>query len=541
MASFSDKITVIIDVATEKATRGMKDFKSSVKEAEGFTGKLKAGVGSLGAQFKSAATSPAGMAAGVAAMGAGALKAVDEFAQLGLEVGKFSDATGLAAEDASRWIEVAGDIGIEAGSVQTAIGRLNKSIDPEKFRELGIEIAKTADGATDVNGTFLNVIDRLNAIKDPAEKARVASKLLGKGWQEMAELIGKGSGALSKSLAEVSDAKVIDADEVRKARDYRAAVDRLQDVFQDLVLTVGQELTPALADAADALGQVGESAGPVLGFLSKIGALKSPIALVVDELDQLGLSAIGSGGDLEEAKRAIEEAETATTKFTGALDANAYVAGLVSKHDAALADDAAAVAEAQEDAEDATRKLSDAYDELIGRIDAEEAWRDLSVAMWELRDGLGDTADEAWDVQKKMADMVMEMDNIPTEKKTKLLTMIDRGALDEVYAELGKLQNTTIRIPVKPVGSGLSTIGGGGKRASGGQVQAGVPYTVGEQGTEMFVPNTNGVVVPHGALNAGGGGGVTYNVRIDGSGLTGDEIVAALKRWERRNGTGWRT
>jgi hypothetical protein len=34
---------------------------------------------------------------------------------------------------------------------------------------------------------------------------------------------------------------------------------------------------------------------------------------------------------------------------------------------------------------------------------------------------------------------------------------------------------------------------------------------------------------------------VTYNVTINGSNMTADETVRALKEWERRNGTGWRS
>jgi hypothetical protein len=84
----------------------------------------------------------------------------------------------------------------------------------------------------------------------------------------------------------------------------------------------------------------------------------------------------------------------------------------------------------------------------------------------------------------------------------------------EVTAYLNGLR-AGVRVPVKPVGSGLSTIGGtGGKRAAGGQVRAGVAYEWNEQGREMFVPNTNGVVVPHGPLAAGGGGGAGMVVNI---------------------------
>ena len=67
MATFNERISVVIDVVTNKATAGLKDFRSAVTEAQGFTGKLKAGVGALKDQFQSAVSSPTAMAAAVTA------------------------------------------------------------------------------------------------------------------------------------------------------------------------------------------------------------------------------------------------------------------------------------------------------------------------------------------------------------------------------------------------------------------------------------------------------------------------------------------
>ena len=509
MASFSDKITVVIDVATEKATKGMKDFKTSVKEAEGFTGKLKAGVGSLGAQFKSAAMSPAGLASGVAAAGAVAMKAVDEFATLGIEVGKFADATGMASEDASRWIEVGGDLGIEAGAMQSALGKLNKAIDPEKFRELGIEIAKTADGATDVNGTFLNVIDRLNGIKDPAERARVASKLLGKGWQEMAELIGQGSDKLSKSLAEVSDAKVIDESEVRKARDYRAAMDKLNDAFQDMMITVGEELAPAVSKAADDFADLIGILRNTNDGLEKVADttgvdVKQAFMDAINPIEAVRHSWEMAFGD--EGKDKADAATESMDKFTASTNKGRGALNEWNPAAKAAKEKADELAESTRKLDEATKSYTDSYADLIGKLDEEEAWEGVIEKVFAAADGIDDTKQEARDAKRELADYISEFADIPDSVKTSLITKLDKGAVAEVTAYLNGLR-LGVTVPVKPVGSALSTLGTGGKRASGGQVQAGVPYTVGEQGREMFVPNTNGVVVPHGALNAGGGGG----------------------------------
>jgi phage-related minor tail protein len=60
---------------------------------------------------------------------------------------------------------------------------------------------------------------------------------------------------------------------------------------------------------------------------------------------------------------------------------------------------------------------------------------------------------------------------------------------------------------VKPIEGIASSIAGsilsiGGARASGGPVAADVPYLVGEQGPELFVPSSNGSIAPNGTFGA---------------------------------------
>jgi hypothetical protein len=51
-------------------------------------------------------------------------------------------------------------------------------------------------------------------------------------------------------------------------------------------------------------------------------------------------------------------------------------------------------------------------------------------------------------------------------------------------------------------------------RAGGGPVMAGMPYTVGEQGPEMFVPRENGYIVPNDMM-PGESMNVTQNIYIE--------------------------
>ena len=267
-------ITDLEDKGIKQAKLAFGNFKSAVGDAEGGLNKFKAGSKSI--LDSVSANAGAFALAGAAAFVAFAKAGIDAFQKLALEAGKFADATGLAVDEASRWIEVTGDIGVESNVVQSSLGKMNKTLgnSPELFEKLGVEIAKTKDGTTDANETFLNVIDRLNKIKDPAEKAKVATQLLGKGWQSMSELINQGSSTIRNSLASVSDAKVIDEKELAKAREYRDTMDTLKGKFEDISLIVGQELIPLLTDVAEWLAKIADfklGGNSLLGQVIRLG------------------------------------------------------------------------------------------------------------------------------------------------------------------------------------------------------------------------------------------------------------------------------
>jgi hypothetical protein len=315
-------ITDLQDKGIKDAQKAFGDFKLAVNNAEGGLGKFKAGSTAIFDAVKANAVT-FGLAAG-AALFTFAKAGVDAFQKLAIESGKFADATGLAVDQASRWVEVSGDIGIETGTVETAIGKMNKVLgtSPGLFKELGVEVATTKDGTKDANETFLNVIDRLQKIKDPAEKARVATQLLGKGWQSMAELINQGSSTLRNSLADVSESKVIDAEELAKAKEYRDTMDALKGKFEDISLALGQELVPLLTDAASWLEkissyEIGENS--TLGWIFKLGKWNIDRTLYPFKKIAEAVEAIaGSGKDAEVLPETMRSAADETDRFNRA-------------------------------------------------------------------------------------------------------------------------------------------------------------------------------------------------------------------------------
>lgn len=86
------------------------------------------------------------------------------------------------------------------------------------------------------------------------------------------------------------------------------------------------------------------------------------------------------------------------------------------------------------------------------------------------------------------------------------------------------------------------------KRARGGSLYAGQVATVGEHGSETFIPWTDGMIAPHGAsMGAGGGGTVIVHLHLDNATILGGEkqkvaaeLVGAIRtellKFQQRNG-----
>lgn len=115
---------------------------------------------------------------------------------------------------------------------------------------------------------------------------------------------------------------------------------------------------------------------------------------------------------------------------------------------------------------------------------------------------------------------------------SKLVGLIN-GVVSAIKTLIDLVKNNPL---VKGIGNVISNTFGGG-RAAGGSVNAKTAYTVGENGPELFVPNTSGRIIP----NLGNGGGVVINVYapsvIDEQGFT-RAVIDALNTSERRSGAG---
>ena len=529
-------ITSLEDTGIKNAKAAFNDFKSAVGNAEGGMGKFKAGANSVMDSVK--ANAGAFALAGAAAFVGFAKKSITAFQDLALEVDKFSIATGLSAEESSRWAEVTGDLGIEFGSVETAIGRMNRTIgqDPDIFKNLGVDLEYTNTGALDVNATFLNTIEHLKNIKDPAERAKEGVKLLGKGWTDMALLIDQGAGNLSASLASVSDAKIIDRNEISKARNFRDATNDLKDKFEDLAITIGEDLVPQITAIVTTLAPAIElPAKLVSGF----AGLKTPTALLLEMGSSLEEVVIQLGAAQVMADTSMTSLELLGAVGTDTGDEILYLAEqsrIYGEYANSMNETIDGSNEVLEEQQEIVTTLTTEWQTLLGTLNTREAFDNLDEALENVFESgvkaFGGSAEEVRkfnatqkDAIDQIADLAIAMD-LTFGEQNKLKIYVDSGDLKGARDLLDSLARIAKIGPLYD--SGIAQIAG--VRALGGPVAPGGTYLVGEQGPELFTPSSAGNITPNHAL----GGGGTINITVTSA--DPNEVVRALQTYVRQSG-----
>jgi hypothetical protein len=502
-----NKIKVIIDVVADKASTSLRSFKTDLANTEGALGKMKV-TGSAAFETIKGNAANFAMAAGAALVGFAA-KAVGEFQKLALEAGKFADATGLAVEDASRWIEVAGDVGVGADQIQAAILKMNREIANGGLDQFANDVVRAKDGTVDASATFENLVTKIGAIKDPTDRAAAAQKAFGKGFASIAELMEMDAVELRAALEGVSDAKIIDKGELDKAREFRDAMDNLRDKTEDLALTLGESLVPVLTDVAEVAADLGDVLGAELPggiklidamvepFASKFRDLAAAIQLAKGEVLDLSGPAAIVAERLRQDALAAESAEIASEELGEASEVAAD--GVRSLAEAAkessdrLREQAELLqeqADAQRAAADSVFALRDAEDDFAEKVagandEMKEADGDLRKVRAVLDDvaqsasGLADATALQWEEQAKangvtltavqkqdiwnkkmvesastldgpMRDAVLDhianVNGIPAEKVSEIKALLDEGKVAEAEAALAQASRTRATI-----------------------------------------------------------------------------------------------
>lgn len=540
MASFSDRISVLIDVTTDKATTALGNFRKAVGEADGAGGKLKAGFASAAEGIRANAGMLA-MTAGPAliAFGVKAAAAFTDTAKAAIDLGK---ATGLSTEAASRWIAVADDYEVSAETLTASIGKISKTLDDTKWAKYGIETRDAAGNARSANDILLDTFDALSKVKNETERARIGNELFGRGYAGLAPIIGQTRGEYEKMLGAVEKGQVITAEEAEKAEKLRLAQDKLKDALNEVTLAVGEMvagMAPLIDKAAGAVGVFTEmndklglldqalasaSGNPITMFNTALGNARKEGKALADMTGEEMVAALQKYGFTQ------EEMVTATAQWAernGATkeslaDIRAELGIVIPEGITGLFDTlAGAVAGVGEEA-DATAEFMDglrsSYDLLMESIDESQAWIDLGTQFDDLRakqeaaftaavSGAANAEQAARDYQTEVnntkaavAEYGKEVLGLPDKQVADIIAEIDWASVDNAEATFAQLART--RLALLQIDTRVSsTTAAVNARADGGPVHPGSTYVVGERGPEVITMGSSS-----GNVTSSGGG-----------------------------------
>jgi hypothetical protein len=563
-----------------------KGFTKATAEAERSVGKLESKLRDFGSKVGLSASAmdkafavagPAALATAGLAVGKFVADSVGKFRDLALAVDEFSTATGTSLDSASRWVEVAGDVGVSADTVERAIGFMNRAVknSPAAFDELGVSIQRTKDGVVDTDATFRNVVARLGQIEDPALRAATAQKILGRSWMELAPIISETNGSLERLdglLANVSDAKIIDESEIEKAKQLREAQDRLGDAIEDISLALGESLIPALAGAA-------EAAAVLIEILNKLpdnenvnllgGAFDITWGIIDDGIGKLqrlggtvegvaGQTSIAGGqfsGTADDLGFLAEKADTAAVAVSTLGDETSALLGLIDVEDLVLdiADGFDKVAEATWGAAEAAR-TGGAQAEAAAR-DQERAQNDLIRKVIEYDQEVQDLPDESvTDIialieQGKIDEAERKFNEVSRDRQAEVTATANTGSAEEALRFLARTRNAVINAQIiERSGPGF----GGPIRQMGGPIPGpvGAPVMTLAHGGEFVLSADVVDAIKRGRKTEGlgarggfGGGGTTIVMQpgaivlnYPANAQVGRQVVEAIRAYERQGG-----
>jgi len=168
------------------------------------------------------------------------------------QVRDLSREIGASAEDTSKLIQAADDVGISFGTLESAMTiAIRNGVNP------------TIDGMGKLADQYL-------AIQDPIDRTKFLLDNFGRSGADLAPLMELASEGI-KALGEEAEATglVLSGQAVADARAYEVAVDSLTDAWKGFTTSIGKEVIPALTDLVDTIsgftsGTTGKGLGEFL-------------------------------------------------------------------------------------------------------------------------------------------------------------------------------------------------------------------------------------------------------------------------------------
>ena len=189
------------------------------------------------------------------------LGAAKVFADTGSEIHDMSQRTGLSAEALSELGYVAGQAGVEMGSLESSVKKMQKSVEAalggsesmqETFQELGLAMGDLQGKSPEELFTVIG--DRVSRIADPTQRAAMAMKVFGKAGTDLLPMLEKGAAGLAAGRAEAQRfGLTVSKDAADSADALGDAIGLATATLKKLAFEIGGAVAPLLTDLAMSL------------------------------------------------------------------------------------------------------------------------------------------------------------------------------------------------------------------------------------------------------------------------------------------------
>lgn len=413
------------------------------------------------------------------------------------DVRSSSDQSGsVLANMVGNSVQDLGALGGVAGTAGMALGQLAEYATEGNISLSGL--AKVAGPMVGVGVAVMGVSWAIGKLKENSEKAREA----GEGMLEVQEQLRDGN--------------------------FEDAASKLQQEWGGTI----RVLTDMGFTTQQVIGHLTGQADITADLEAKVRAHRDTLAdnlveqqrydaEIIKLRDNLGLATTA----FAEQGVALQDTTTQTNAIESALGVLIDTAGDTSGAIADVDRSAQDFTEEMIRAKDATKDLDDQYKLLSGALSDEALWLNLQLDMQKFRDDLRDSglsADEkrlkVVEMKQGLIDYMTEIGNIPAEKQTEILALIDSGDIAAAEAALSNLTRPrSVPINANVIAPGGRYIPGGSNivGATGGIVTRPTQALIGEAGPEAVIPlDSVPGNMPLSSLGPGALGGQVINVFI---------------------------
>ena len=224
---------------------------------------------SLGNNLKSAGKTIAVAGAAVAGVGAGIFKFADGIADNADEIDKMSQKLGLSRKAYQEWDYVLELSGADINSMGAGIKKLTNKFDDainggessiEMFEKLGLSIEDIKDLSREE--LFSEVIFAFQGMEDNAERAALATDLLGRSGAELTPLLNTTAEETKGLIQEVNDlGGIMSDDAVKDGAAFKDSLTSLKTAFGGAAAELGKELMPYITDFVNKITDFVKSGG----------------------------------------------------------------------------------------------------------------------------------------------------------------------------------------------------------------------------------------------------------------------------------------